>query len=45
MFKYVKEIGDNMSYEDVTEMIRKLANENSSITYADFKRICKTKIQ
>ena len=43
--KYVKEIGDNMSFEEVSEMIRKLSNKNTSITFTDFKRICKTKIQ
>lgn len=34
-----------MSFDEVSEMIDKLTNGNSSITFADFQRICKTKLK
>ena len=46
LFNYTEKIGENVSYEECCEIIKKLNNEKTAaITLKDFKRICKTKIQ
>ena len=45
LFKYAKKIGENLSKEEIAEMIKLLTNNVSVINLNDFRRICKTNLQ